>query len=49
MGLLGVQSRYYDARHDILSEQFGSGNFHQQRRINGQPYLPRTVTYNQAD
>lgn len=48
MGLMGVQSRYYDARHDILSEQFGSGNFHQQRRINGQPYLPRTVTYNQT-
>ncbi|WP_413458287.1 phosphoethanolamine transferase [Herbaspirillum huttiense] len=47
MGLMGVQSRYYDARHDILSDDFTSGVFHQQRRINGQPYQPRTVAYNQ--
>ena len=47
MGLMGVRSRYYDARHDILSEDFTSGVFHQQRRINGQPYQPRTVAYNQ--
>lgn len=47
MGLMGVRSRYYDARHDILSEDFTSGVFHQQRRINGQLYQPRTVAYNQ--
>ncbi|WP_044530379.1 phosphoethanolamine transferase [Herbaspirillum sp. B65] len=48
MGLLGVQSRYYDARHDILSEQFAAAHFHQWRRINGQPYQPRTLLYNQG-
>lgn len=48
LGLLGVDSVYYDARHDILSERFVSAHFHQLRRINGQPYQPRTLRYNEA-
>lgn len=48
LGLLGVESLYYDARHDILSERFVSAHFHQLRRINGQPYQPRTLRYNEA-
>ncbi|MGO0790674.1 phosphoethanolamine transferase [Herbaspirillum seropedicae] len=47
LGLLGVRSVYYDAHRDILSDSFHAPPFHGLRRINGQPYLPRTVPYNQ--
>ncbi|KAF1047885.1 MAG: Phosphoethanolamine transferase CptA [Herbaspirillum frisingense] len=48
MGLLGVTSVYYEADRDILSERFHSHDFvNGLRRINGQPYQPRTLVYNQ--
>ncbi|MFJ3055223.1 phosphoethanolamine transferase [Herbaspirillum sp. NPDC087042] len=46
LGLLGVESVYYDGRRDILSQRFQAPAFHQVRRINGQPYQPRTQVYN---
>jgi len=48
MGLLKVESRYYSSSRDIMSDAFVSEDFSNGlRRINGRPYLPRTVTFNQ--
>ncbi|WP_050468560.1 phosphoethanolamine transferase [Herbaspirillum chlorophenolicum] len=48
LGLLGVRSMYYEASRDILSENFHSQDFvNGLRRINGRPYEPRTVIYQQ--
>jgi len=49
LGLLRIESSYYLASRDILSDAFLGQDFSNgQRRINGQPYLPRTVMFNQA-
>lgn len=48
MGLLKVESRYYSSSRDIMSDAFVSEDFSNGlRRINGRPYFPRTVTFNQ--
>ncbi len=49
MGLLNIESRYYSASRDIMSDAFVSEDFSNGlRRINGLPYLPRTMTFNQS-
>lgn len=49
MGLLGIRSAYYEASRDLLSEEFDAPDFSNgMRRINGTPYLPRTLIYNAA-